>query len=189
MVASKYPSVVGITPATAREVLQARQLYVDQGVEPGAQIPELIRKSWVRCNTTFPQFKHYFDPLTPYELAMRRQAQGRLRHNALPELDALAEALQSSRVIVLLADPYGVILDAAGSNTFMDKAEQVALTPGATWSESNRGTNAIGTALTENRPVSVLQQNATVDSIVHMPAITVSQALHYARRTAPPTEK
>lgn len=156
MVASKYPTVAGTTPATAREVLQARQLYIDQGVEPGVLIPELIRKSWVRCNTTFPQFKRCFDPLTPYELAIRREAQGRLRHNALPELDALAEALQASRVIVLLADPYGVILDAAGSHTFMGKAEHVALMPGATWSESNRGTNAIGTALTENRSVSVL---------------------------------
>jgi len=38
-----------------------------------------------------------------------------------------------------------------------------------------------------NKPVSVLQQNATVDSIVHMTAITVSQALHQARRSSPPS--
>ncbi len=37
-----------------------------------------------------------------------------------------------------------------------------------------------------NKPVSVLQQNATVDGIVHMTAITVSQALHHTRRSAPP---
>jgi len=40
-----------------------------------------------------------------------------------------------------------------------------------------------------NKPVSVLQQNATVDSIVHMTAITVSQALHQARRSSPPPDK
>ncbi len=38
-----------------------------------------------------------------------------------------------------------------------------------------------------NKPVSVLQQNATVDSIVHMTAITVSQALHHLRRSVPPS--
>lgn len=50
------------------------------------------------------------------------------------------------------------------------------------------GADVIGPMLLGmNRPVSVLQQNATVDSIVHMTAITVSQALRLLRRTSPPT--
>jgi malate dehydrogenase (oxaloacetate-decarboxylating)(NADP+) len=50
------------------------------------------------------------------------------------------------------------------------------------------GADVIGPMLLGmNKPVSVLQQNATVDSIVHMTAITVSQALRQARRTGPPT--
>ena len=36
------------------------------------------------------------------------------------------------------------------------------------------------------KPVNVLQQNASVDSIVHMTAITVSQSVHAAQHSAPP---
>jgi transcriptional regulator of acetoin/glycerol metabolism len=40
----------------------------------------------------------------------------------------------------------------------MGRAERVALRPGATWSEQYRGTNAIGTALTDDRALVVHAQ-------------------------------
>ncbi len=69
---------------------------------------------------------------------------------------------------MLLADPDGMILDAAGSDAFMSKAQRVALMPGIDWSERSRGTNAIGTALTEGHAVTIvgpqhyLEQNAAL---------------------------
>ena len=38
----------------------------------------------------------------------------------------------------------------------MDRADRVALAAGASWDENQRGTNAIGTALSEERPIEVL---------------------------------
>jgi transcriptional regulator of acetoin/glycerol metabolism len=70
-------------------------------------------------------------------------------------MDALAELVSESDSLVLLANEQGLILDAAGGLEFLRKAQQVYLQPGIEWSEADRGTNAIGTALIEKRPVLV----------------------------------
>ena len=140
----------------AHQLHLARRRFFDEGSDPGVLVPESIARSWRRCSTIPSRGVGKPEPLPNDELFSRRDAQGRLRHHALPELEALAEALVPSRVIVLLADPEGMILDAAGSDTFMTKAQRVALMPGVDWSEGSRGTNAIGTALTDASPVTVL---------------------------------
>ena len=143
------------TPPT-QQLHLARRRFFDEGSDPGVLVPESIARSWRRCSTLPARSLPRPEPLPSEELFSRRDAQGRLRHHALPELEALAEALVPSRVIVLLADPEGMILDAAGSDAFMTKAQRVALMPGVDWSEGSRGTNAIGTALTDASPVTVL---------------------------------
>jgi transcriptional regulator of acetoin/glycerol metabolism len=158
-----------LKPADAADQLQlARRRFFGEGGDPGVLVPEPIARSWKRCIAVPLQGSVPAEPLPRQELFSRREAQGRLRQHALPELEALAEALVPSRVIVLLADPQGMVLDAAGSDAFMTKAQRVALMPGVEWSENSRGTNAIGTALTDGVPVSVvgaqhyLEQNAAL---------------------------
>ncbi len=58
--------------------------------------------------------------------------------------------------IALVADPSGVILRTAGPGSVGGDVARSRLVEGAVWAESTRGTNAIGTALAERRPVSVL---------------------------------
>src|SRR5690606_40995980 len=49
----------------------------------------------------------------------------------------------------------GIMLQEASSTEFLHKGERVALRPGVSWSESQRGNNAIGTALFEGAPIRV----------------------------------
>jgi transcriptional regulator of acetoin/glycerol metabolism len=56
---------------------------------------------------------------------------------------------------VILADAQGLLLQALGDASFVDRAQRVALRPGASWHEQWRGTNAIGTALAEGSAVVV----------------------------------
>uniref|UniRef100_E6PJM7 Putative Acetoin catabolism regulatory protein AcoR n=1 Tax=mine drainage metagenome TaxID=410659 RepID=E6PJM7_9ZZZZ len=152
---TRPPDSAGI--ATLSTTLQlARQRFFEDGSDPQGAVPELIARSWRRCLALPATLSETPEPLAHEALFARRDAQGRLRRHALPELEALAEALSPSRVVVLLADPQGMILDAAGSDVFMNKAQRVALMPGVEWSEVQRGTNAIGTALTELSPITVL---------------------------------
>ncbi len=49
--------------------------------------------------------------------------------------------------MIVLTDQTGTILRTHCHGTFLENADKVALRPGVSWSESSKGTNAIGTAL------------------------------------------
>jgi len=67
--------------------------------------------------------------------------------HALPVMETLSAQIAGTQSMVLLTDAQGVILHALGDDEFLGRASRVALRPGATWAESSKGTNAIGTAL------------------------------------------
>ncbi|MBX7195538.1 MAG: GAF domain-containing protein, partial [Sandaracinaceae bacterium] len=56
---------------------------------------------------------------------------------------------------LLIADPTGLVARSIGGGRFAAQARALHLIEGATWSEAARGTNAIGTAIAEQRAVSV----------------------------------
>jgi transcriptional regulator of acetoin/glycerol metabolism len=94
----------------------------------------------------------------------RREARARLRRIVEPEMDALADLVSDSDSVVLPADADGLVLDSSGGLGFLRKAEQVSLQPGVYWSEQRRGTNAIGTALAESKPVAVRGRQHYLDA-------------------------
>jgi sigma-54 dependent transcriptional regulator, acetoin dehydrogenase operon transcriptional activator AcoR len=71
-------------------------------------------------------------------------------------LDTVGRGLARRDVVALLADPDGVILASHGGGAFHDSAARVRLVEGASWSETTRGTNAIGTAAVEGKAVGVV---------------------------------
>ncbi len=78
-----------------------------------------------------------------------------LYQHAAPVMETLYEQIANTHSMVLLTDKEGLILHSLGDSDFLEKASRVALTPGVDWSERSKGTNAIGTALTEEQPVVV----------------------------------
>lgn len=88
-------------------------------------------------------------------LADLQQRNARLCAQAMPVLDMLYEQLTHAQSMVLLTDASGVILHTLGDAGFLDRAQQVALAPGALWAEADKGTNAVGTALMTERPTLV----------------------------------
>jgi len=76
-------------------------------------------------------------------------------HLAAADMERAASDVSPREYVLLLADASGVVVSTLGGGTFSDEARRVRLIPGATWSEAARGTNAIGTAIAERRPVYV----------------------------------
>ncbi|EJL73383.1 transcriptional activator of acetoin/glycerol metabolism [Variovorax sp. CF313] len=146
MSAAQLPSI---------KVAQARELFFGQGCDPAPWIAPHISRSWQRCR---PVGHQATDP-EPMALALlreRREQAMRLLNCAQPELDGLAEHAVGNGCVVILSDASGLILEEVGSADFLPKAERIALQPGVEWSERNRGTNAIGTALAEREALMVL---------------------------------
>lgn len=57
---------------------------------------------------------------------------------------------------LILADTKGIIIKTWGQKRFREKLTEIALDQGVYWDEGLKGTNAIGTAIVEKRPVSVI---------------------------------
>ncbi|MFM2058084.1 MAG: hypothetical protein RLY71_2469 [Pseudomonadota bacterium] len=96
-----------------------------------------------------------FAPLGRSDLTVVRERNQRLYAHAAPVMEMLFEQIVNTESMVVLCDTTGTILHAIGDQDFTNRASKAALQPGVNWSESSKGTNAIGTALIEESPTLV----------------------------------
>ena len=96
-----------------------------------------------------------FAPLGRSDLALARERNLRLHDHAAPVMEMLYEQIVNTDSMVVLCDSSGTIIHSIGDDDFLARASKVALQPGVNWSESTKGTNAIGTALIEEVPTLV----------------------------------
>jgi len=148
-----------LAPRTAAAQLREarRQLLAHGDVAPGL-VPAALQGSW-RRSAAFGLAPSGRMPGAPHasaaQLARALEHQRELVAHARPVMEFLVEQTRDSDSLVILADAQGLLLQSLGDARFADRAQRVALRPGATWHEQWRGTNAIGTALADGAPVVV----------------------------------
>ncbi|MDT7837164.1 sigma-54-dependent Fis family transcriptional regulator [Aquabacterium sp. OR-4] len=94
-------------------------------------------------------------PLGRPDMVVVRDRNRRLHEHAAPVMEMLYEQIVNTENMVVLTDATGTIIHSIGDDDFLSRASKVALQPGVNWSESTKGTNAIGTALVEETPTLV----------------------------------
>jgi transcriptional regulator of acetoin/glycerol metabolism len=92
-----------------------------------------------------------FSPLRGDDLLTMLDSNRSLYTHALPVMETLYEQIINTHNLIVLTDSNGLILHSIGDPDFTAKADRVALQTGVAWSEESKGTNAIGTALVEQR--------------------------------------
>ena len=137
---------------------QARQHLLDSGQCPSGLVDERLARSWSRSMAAGllptgrpPAIDHPSSGTLRQVLASNPE----LLAHSRPVMEYLFEQVRHSQSVVVLADRRGMLMHTLGDPVFVDKAERVALTSGASWHEDHRGTNAIGTALAEGCAVEV----------------------------------
>lgn len=93
--------------------------------------------------------------MTAAELAQAVQRMEPLVRAAGPSLDRLFQAVGGVGCCVLLADRNGVPVDRRGAAVDDGTFQDWGLWTGALWDEAHEGTNGIGTALAEQRAVTI----------------------------------
>ena len=148
-----------LADAHDQRLLLARQRFFEQGMAPEGLVDQQIARSWERCRR-FGLNEH--NPLPIVEgldrVALKTE-QDRNRYLLLqgrPIMEHVYEQIRESGSMVILADANGLLLETVGDVDFLNRADRVALTAGASWDENQRGTNAIGTTLLEEAPIAVL---------------------------------
>ena len=152
----KPPSGAALAPRLLRA---ARRELLDTGRLSVEALDEGLSRSWLRSRD-FGLDPVGRPPGAPHasgaQLRRALERQHELVAHARPVMEDLFEQTRDSDGLVILADAQGLLLGALGDGRFVDRAQRVALRPGAIWDERWRGTNAIGTALAEQQPVAVL---------------------------------
>jgi sigma-54 dependent transcriptional regulator, acetoin dehydrogenase operon transcriptional activator AcoR len=117
----------------------------------------MIQASWKRCqdgglNTLERAYDQIITGRRIKEIISRNHE---LVHSTRPIFEKLASYLKQFGYIALLSDPIGNIIYTEGDLDFASQAQKVQLQVGANWHEEKKGTNAIGVALVERRPIRV----------------------------------
>ncbi len=134
-----------------------RRRYLERGELPERGVATPVLRSWERCLRLGLDLGERARPsnTTRGDLMVARERNAELLNHAGGVMEHLYEQIRASGSMVLLADASGLILHGIGDPAFVDRASRVALQPGASWSECQRGTNAIGATLIERAPVEV----------------------------------
>ncbi len=119
--------------------------------------PIVIETSWNRSRQFGLSERQAMDcfALSKPDLRRLSEQNRELMLHASPVMETLHDQIFDSESVVVLTDAQGTILRSIGDDSFSMHAAQVAIKPGVSWAESDKGTNAIGTAIHERQPVIV----------------------------------
>src|SRR5215470_9843433 len=138
-----------------REVRAAWEKFVERGAL-SADLRSSVAASWQRSSNHRVTIDRARAPLVEdAELFRRRSKHASLRHAARLALEMSKTFLSDAHSIMILTDPSGLIIDTQGDARVIDAGRTVHLEHGGRWSEADIGTNAIGAALAESRPVQI----------------------------------
>ena len=144
-------------PADDADTMQAWERFLTG--EPGAAVPlgHFVVSSWQRSLASGVDPAGHSAPL-----AAEGDTVSELRHHHQDMLTAAADIFartaalfDGSGSMMLLTDPKGVVLEAAGDRQTLQQGERIHLMVGGHWDEAVIGTNGIGTAISTGRPAQV----------------------------------
>jgi sigma-54 dependent transcriptional regulator, acetoin dehydrogenase operon transcriptional activator AcoR len=138
-----------------REVREAWEKFVERGAL-SADLRSSVAASWQRSRNHQVTIDRAKAPLVAdAELFRHRSKNASLRHAARCALDSSRTFLSDANSIMILTDPTGLIIDTQGDDRIIDAGRTVHLEHGGRWSEADIGTNAIGAAIAESKPVQI----------------------------------
>ena len=114
--------------------------------------------SWRRCNGDYhvdPRSSATPHIITQTELALFKEPVSDVLLHAREEIDRLYAIVRQEDYVVLLCNGEGIAIHHRGDETKAEEFKHWGIWLGGVWSEQVEGTNGIGTAIVEQRPVLV----------------------------------
>jgi transcriptional regulator of acetoin/glycerol metabolism len=143
--------------------------------ESSAAVSSPVAASWRRCMTLHglaPEEARLPWRLTDSEFQHARERSGVLIAEAAGELDRLFAIIGKAGCCLLLTDQKGVALERRGSGGDDAEFRGVGLWSATVWSEASVGTNGIGTAIADERPVIIHREQHFLSSNIGLSCAT-----------------
>lgn len=132
-------------------------LLVRSGVLPSERFNPSIHASWERCLNLGldPYDRPKLDRISERELEELREHNALVRRLALIEMRNLHRQIAGSNFLIVLANREGVILDCLSESVSPSDQASARIAPGNIWSETAKGTNALGLVSFSKEPTIV----------------------------------
>ena len=132
----------------------AHASLIEQGGTAGVR--EIVADSWLRSVAAGIKADTSDPPITLDRSVLRQYRAEHPLAQIFPLLsDVLGQAAQECDAVMAVADEHGQLLWVSGSTGVLRKAEAISFVEGAQWDEAHAGTNAPGTALRLDSPVTI----------------------------------
>ena len=144
----------------------AREEYFHQGRLSTEHLTTSVWRSWRRCQAAGhePKRRLEFAIVGRSRVTEVEERSQPLIAAARDELEHVAAVVHRSGMVVLLADETGAIVQMAGDTSTLSPRLCLAARQGVDLSEGAAGTNAVGTALIDRTPVSIVAQEHFFES-------------------------
>ena len=138
-----------------QEIRKGWEGFIEKGTVSKALRPVVVA-SWQRSQNHGIPVSRNEAPLAPeVELTQCRSAHSVLLEATRPVLNQARLFLADANSMIILTDSSGVVLETAGDPRTIDFGQVIHLEQGGRWQEADIGTNAIGTAIAEAKPVQI----------------------------------
>jgi hypothetical protein len=135
-------------------VRDAHASLIEQGGTAGVR--EIVADSWLRSVAAGIKADTSDPPITLDWGVLRQYRAEHPLAQIFPLLsDVLGQAAQECDAVMAVADEQGQLLWVSGSTGALRRAEAISFVEGAQWDEAHAGTNAPGTALRLDSPVTI----------------------------------
>ena len=132
----------------------AHASLIEQGGTAGVR--EIVADSWLRSVAAGIKADTSEPPITLDRSVLRQYRAEHPLAQIFPLLsDVLGQAAQECDAVMAVADEQGQLLWVSGSTGVLRRAEAISFVEGAQWDEAHAGTNAPGTALRLDSPVTI----------------------------------
>ncbi|BCJ86034.1 sigma-54-dependent Fis family transcriptional regulator [Effusibacillus dendaii] len=118
---------------------------------------EMIHQSWDRCRQLGlkPTDAVHDQMITEKQLQeIMKENEGLIQHTT-SIFEKLFPFMKHTEHVAVLVDQNGIIIHTAGDQFFEEQARKIQLQVGTSWQEQYKGTNAMGVALIEGKPIRI----------------------------------
>ena len=168
------------------ETAHAERVYASAQQKSAAASSPIIA-SWHRCMAMYrlaPEEARTPMRLTDQEFLQARERSALLIAEAADELDRLFLTVGKAGCCLLLTDSNGVALERRGAVGEDKDFRSLGLWTGAVWTEASVGTNGIGTAIADERSVTIYRDQHFLSSNISLSCTTAPIRDHRGRLAA-----
>ncbi|MBF8982873.1 sigma 54-interacting transcriptional regulator [Lutibacter sp. B2] len=141
-----------------KELINAWKNFISTGEIDKKCVREAISYSWLRSKLhgVDPFRQNIKSTLSEKELKLRYEKFMPLIKKARPFMESLNKIVENSGLIVRLIDKEGYVIECIGKKELVEKYRELNLDKGSNVKENVIGTNAIGIALIDGKPIQVV---------------------------------